>query len=88
MSPKQSQFTMYDSVLSISASCPLLPHPINGKVLHVTDRTANYSCNTGFNINGNSTITCVTKVDEQVGEWIGSPPTCERELSTKQQSTN
>ncbi len=38
------------------------------------------SCNPGLNLIGNSTITCVTKVDEQVGEWIGSPPTCEREL--------
>ncbi|XP_064398963.1 sushi, von Willebrand factor type A, EGF and pentraxin domain-containing protein 1-like [Halichondria panicea] len=61
----------------VEASCPVLHHPVNGKVVHVTDKTANYSCNPGFNLNGNSTITCVTKVDEQVGEWIGSSPTCE-----------
>ncbi|XP_064398978.1 sushi, von Willebrand factor type A, EGF and pentraxin domain-containing protein 1-like isoform X2 [Halichondria panicea] len=72
----------------VEVSCPALPHPVYGKVVHVTDRTANYSCNPGFNLNGNSTITCVTNTVEKVGEWIDSPPTCEPITCERPQITN
>ena len=38
--------------------------------------TANYSCNTGYNINGDASRTC--GVDGSgTGVWSGSTPTCE-----------
>ena len=35
-------------------------------------RTATYSCNTGYNLVGDSTRTC-----QATGEWSGSAPTCQ-----------
>ena len=37
------------------------------------ESTANYTCDLGYNLNGNSTRTC-----EASGEWYGDPPSCER----------
>ena len=61
--------------------CGSLTNPANGQVSHTTGttfgQTATYSCNTGYNLVGDSTRTC-----QATGEWSGSEPTCERMLLT------
>ena len=61
--------------------CGALTDPANGQVSHpdgtTFGQTATYSCNTGFNIVGDSTRTC-----EATGDWSGSAPTCQRMLLT------
>ena len=36
------------------------------------DSTANYSCNSGYNLVGTATVTCTTS-----GEWSDGAPTCQ-----------
>ena len=55
--------------------CGTLTNPVNGQVSHTAgtrfEQTATYSCDTGFNLVGDSTRTCqATRV------WSGSAPTC------------
>ena len=62
--------------LSLTAvDCGNLTDPANGQVNHTTGttfrQTATYSCNTGYNLVGNSTRTC-----QASGNWSGSAPTC------------
>ena len=49
--------------------------PANGSVSHNSGttfrQTATYSCNTGYNLVGNSIGVC-----QDTGEWSGSAPTC------------
>ena len=56
-----------------------MSNPLNGQVSHTAGttfgETATYSCNTGYNLVGDSIHTC-----EAIGEWSGSEPTCERML--------
>ena len=56
--------------------CGSLDDSANGQVTHTSGTTfgqaAIYSCNTGYNLVGNSTRTC-----QATGEWSGSVPTCE-----------
>ena len=56
--------------------CGSLTDPANGRVDHTVGtslgETATYSCNTGYNLVGNSTRTC-----QATGEWNGSAPTCQ-----------
>ena len=56
--------------------CGNLNDPVNGSVTHTSGttfgQTATYTCNTGYNLVGDSTRTC-----EATGEWSGSAPTCE-----------
>ena len=56
--------------------CDSLTDPANGQVDLTSGttfgQTATYSCNTGYNLVGDSTRTCQT-----VGNWSGSRPTCE-----------
>ena len=53
-----------------------LSDPANGQVTLTAGttlgQTAVYSCNTGYNLVGDSTLTCQTS-----GNWSGSEPTCE-----------
>ncbi len=55
--------------------CPALGSPPNGEVM-IGDlemgSTANFSCNPGYVISGESTLIC-----ESGGEWSSAPPTCE-----------
>ena len=62
-------------LILIVVDCGNLTAPANGQVTLTETtfgRTANYSCNTGYNLVGNSTRTC-----QETGEWSGSVPTCE-----------
>ena len=59
--------------------CGSLNDPGNGSVNHTSGttfgQTITYSCNTGYNLVGDSTRTC-----QATGEWSGSAPTCEGTL--------
>ena len=59
-----------------AVDCGPLTDPANGQVNHTAGtslgQTATYSCNTGYNLVGDSTHTC-----QAIGEWSGSAPTCE-----------
>ena len=56
--------------------CGNLTDPANGQVDHTAGtllgQNATYSCNTGYNLVGDSTRTCQAE-----GEWSGSAPTCQ-----------
>ena len=56
--------------------CDILTAPANGQVHHTAGtrlgQTATYSCNTGYNLVGNSTRTCQAR-----GVWSGRAPTCQ-----------
>ena len=64
------------SLFSTAVDCGSLPDPGNGQVDHTAGtslgQTANYRCNTGYNLVGDSTRTC-----EATGNWSGSAPTCQ-----------
>ena len=56
--------------------CGSLTDPANGQVDLTSgttfNQTATYSCNTGYNLVGDSTRTC-----QATGVWSGSAPTCQ-----------
>ena len=60
----------------LTVDCGNLTDPANGSVNHTagtaSGQTATYSCNTGYNLVGDSTRTC-----QATGNWSGSVPTCE-----------
>ena len=59
-----------------AVDCGNLTDPANGQVNHTAGTTfgqnATYSCNTGYNLVGNSTRTC-----QATGSWSESEPTCQ-----------
>ena len=59
-----------------AVDCGSLSDPDNGSVNHTAGttlgQTATYSCNTGYNLVGDSTRTC-----QATGIWSGSAPTCQ-----------
>ena len=59
-----------------AVDCGCLPDPTNGSVDHTAGtslgQTSIYSCNTGYNLVGDSTRTC-----QATGNWSGSEPTCQ-----------
>ena len=63
-------------LLSTIAACSDLTDPANGQVNHndgtTFGHTATYSCNTGYNLVGDSIRTC-----QATGNWSGSAPTCQ-----------
>ena len=63
-------------LFSTAVDCGNLPDPVNGQVDHTAGtslgQTAIYSCNTGYNLVGDSTRTC-----QAIGQWSGSAPTCQ-----------
>ena len=67
---------MYVFSLLTAVDCGNLTDPANGQVIHpggtTFGQTATYSCNTGFNLVGDSTRTCLA-----TGDWSGNAPICE-----------
>ena len=72
-------YKQYDSFYSLVVSCEVLIDPANGQVSHTAGttfgQTVTYSCDTGYNLVGDSTRTC-----QADGIWSGSAPICERML--------
>ena len=66
-------------ILLTAVDCGNLTDPANGSVNHTAGTTfgqnATYSCDTGYNLVGDSTRTC-----NATGNWSESEPTCERML--------
>ena len=63
------------SLLFAAVSCGTLTNPANGQVTHTTGmfgQTATYSCDTGYNLVGDSNRSC-----QATGVWSGSTPTCQ-----------
>ena len=61
--------------------CPTLVPPADGNLVlsgNTFGETANYTCNTGFILEGDPTLTCGGD-----GQWIGSPPVCNRKYLSK-----
>ena len=69
-------------IFLILTACGSLTDPANGQVTHttgtMTGQTAVYSCNTGYNLVGDSILTC------QAGNWSGSAPTRQGVYTAKQ----
>ena len=68
---------VHNGVLLLTVvNCGILANPANGKVSHTAGttfgQTATYSCNTGYNLVGDSNHTC-----QATGNWSGSAPTCQ-----------
>jgi len=67
---------MYVFSLLTAVDCGPLTDPANGQVSHpdgtTFGQTATYSCNTGYNLVGDSTRTC-----QATGNWSGNAPICE-----------
>ena len=64
------------SFFYIAVNCGTLTNPTNGRVIHTGGttfgQTATYSCNTGYDLVGDSVRTCqATRV------WSGSAPACQ-----------
>ena len=66
---------MMDSFFVAVVDCGTLNALANGQVSHTAGtkfgQTATYSCNTGYNLVGDSTRTC-----QATGVWSGGEPTC------------
>ena len=60
----------------IVVDCGALNNSVNGSIHYTTGTTfgqrVNYSCNTGYNLMGDSTRIC-----QATGVWSGSAPTCQ-----------
>ena len=69
-------------IILIVVDCGSLTDPANGQVDLTSGttfgQTATYSCNTGYNLVGDSTRTC-----QATGEWSGSAPACQGMLVVK-----
>ena len=67
---------MFTYLILTAVECGTLTSPLNGHVNHNTGttfgQTATYSCNTGYNLVGDSTRTC-----QATAVWSGSAPTCQ-----------
>ena len=67
---------MYIFLSMTAVDCGPLTDPTNGSVNHTAGttfaQTATYSCETGYNLVGDSTLTC-----QAIGNWSGNAPTCQ-----------
>ena len=72
------KFTCYFLIFAVVV-CDNLTDPANGSVTHTSGttfaQTATYSCNTGYNLVGDSNRTC-----QATRMWSGSAPTCQSML--------
>ena len=62
------------TVLFCAGHCPNVSEPVNGEMLLpglLVDDIATFTCNTGYELVGEQTITCQTN-----GTWSNSPPVC------------
>ncbi len=60
-------------------NCGDLPGPDNGLVTITIGNfgsNASYTCETGYNLNGDMTRMC-----QDSGDWSGTAPTCDRKLN-------
>ena len=64
-------------------SCPGIPQPANGQEITYSSGSkshgsvAAFICNTGFYLNGTSTLTCGDgSRSSAIGAWSGTEPTC------------
>ena len=66
-------YVVFDSI----GECGVLPNPTNGQISHpngtTVGQTATYSCDTGYNLVGDSIRMC-----QATGVWSRSEPTCTR----------
>ena len=66
----------YVFLILTGVDCGNLTDPVNGSVTHTVGttfgQTANYRCNTGYDLVGDSTRTC-----QATGNWSRSEPTCQ-----------
>ena len=64
------------AILLTAEDCGILTNPSNGQVSHTAgttyQQTATYSCDTGYNLMGDSTRIC-----QAGGVWSGSEPNCQ-----------
>ena len=71
-----SLYNLYIFFLLTVVDCGNLTNPANGQVSHTAgttfEQTATYSCDTGFNLMGDTTRTC-----QATGVWSGNAPTCQ-----------
>ena len=44
--------------------------------LTLNGSVATYSCNEGYILTGEDSVTCLTNVTMILGEWSGGPPVC------------
>ena len=67
---------LHDVFLILTVDCGNLTDPANGSVNHTAGttvgQTANYRCNTGYGLVGDSNRTC-----QAIGNWSESAPTCQ-----------
>ena len=73
---------MIDNLLSLTALCEVLSDPTNGAVSvtgdgNSVDDVATYTCNNGFELDGNDMATC-TLIDSNNAAFSPAPPTCLR----------
>ena len=76
---------LHDTPHLADVDCGNLTDPANGSVTRTSGttfgQTATYSCNTGYNLVGNSIRTC-----QATGNWSGGAPTCQGVLQKGDQT--
>ena len=72
--------------MCIEILCTALNAPLNGVIFYTDDittdvdhgTTATYVCDEGYGLTGGDAVrTCSGGGESQVGEWSGSPPSCD-----------
>ena len=88
VNPLPSPTVLYSTAIT----CPAVAAPSNGSIdfgaaspdgnsSYAFDVVANYYCNTGFSLVGNSSRTCTGDGSSTTGAFDGGAPTCERKCN-------